>query len=226
MLVVNSSGGQPPRHSEGLRGSISRRREYRILIRGRSCLCLSPATMKALHGEHERLCDRLPGSKARFLRVPVIAPCDTSGSPATAVAKTKERRTVGQGDVVFQASGTRSKRRAAPAGWNRFNTLLKGAGRSDINALQDHFESSGRTPWAAVIHSDGNNLGRVFSDFHHWVVSGNEGFTRSYLTQLQHFSLALEECGEIAFREALSSVSPETAKRSCRWYPFLSAGMI
>jgi len=182
-----------------------------------------PATMKALHGEHERLCDRLPGSEARFLRVPVIAPCDTSGWPATAVAKTKERQTVGRGDVVFQASGTRSKRRAAPAGWNRFNTLLKDR-LMDLDALQDHFESSGRTPWAAVIHSDGNNLGRLFSDFHHWVVSGDEGFTRSYLTQLQHFSLALEECGEIAFREALLECIPGTGEEKLPVVPLVVGG--
>jgi hypothetical protein len=59
--------------------------------------------------------------------------------------------------------------------------------------------------WLAIVHADGNGLGQVFLKFDH---KANTTGNRDYIEKLRAFSLALDECTEKAFCQALTVLRP------------------
>jgi hypothetical protein len=153
-----------------------------------------------------------PTHHLRFLRLPVVDQCATSGLPANEVdLKAAERRPV----LRSRVSG--AKRRNYDNNAQRIQELLdrnqiaqKFA--ESIKALDDEDEQqSKQSSWRAVVHADGNGLGEIFLKFGtHLTKLGKmtgdiSQNNRTYVDALRRFSLALDVCTEQAFITALQS---------------------
>jgi hypothetical protein len=148
------------------------------------------AVIKAVHREYELLRSRLPGPAARFQRLPIVAECASSGLPAA--------RYDGSGrDHGARSAVVLAKRAAAESGMRRIRRLIPDQYRLPYSTTE--IEDLG-CDWLAIVHADGNGLGQVFLNFDQVAqTSGN----RDYITKLRRFSLALNECTEKAFGQAL-----------------------
>jgi hypothetical protein len=147
--------------------------------------------------EHVRY--QVPGVEQRFMRLPFVAECATSGLPATAY------------DAYQLESGARScvamaKRNAASDGHDRMAAAVctvapQVSMPATIEALEQYFTDMS---WLAVIHADGNGLGQLFLTFDKYVSADRTTCSgRDYLDAYRRFSLALDVCTVRAFGEAL-----------------------
>lgn len=146
--------------------------------------------IKSVHREHELLRSRLPGPAARFQRLPIVAECASSGLPAA-------RYDASGRDPGARSAVVLAKRKAAESGIQRIRGLVPDQYRLPYSTTE--IEDLG-CDWLAIVHADGNGLGQVFLNFDRVArTSGN----RDYITKLRRFSLALNECTEKAFCQAL-----------------------
>jgi hypothetical protein len=162
--------------------------------------------VRGVHEMFEEVRAERPGPALRFLRLPVVDECATSGLPA------KEWHVPSKKDGIRPAA----RSAATLAKWN-----FRQAYKKRMNALLDHYEVGmskfadnvdhiarqleERTEWLAVIHADGNGLGQMFLKFHEYAgcESGEDGkvgkANRKYVDKLRAFSLALDLCTATAF---------------------------
>jgi GGDEF domain-containing protein len=161
--------------------------------------------VREVHQQLESLRARLPGPSQRFLRLPVVDQCVTSGLPASVWEKPAS-------DQPLEACSrvSRSKRQMAENGLRRMRDATASVmARLDANLpySADKLEREMGCEWLAVVHADGNGLGNVFLQFHKYVrpsfEQGAAAHNRAYLDMLRRFSLALDECTEAAFCKAL-----------------------
>ncbi len=140
-----------------------------------------------------------PGSQQRFLRLPMVADCATTGLPA-------ERGPRLKGDRA--SAPARAKYGAAQSAFDRMRHLVSDDERSkdgrlkkvvarSVEDLDEFVGAEGR--WTAVVHADGNGIGGVFAN-----LGGHEP------SRLRAFSLALERATEIAFVQALEVIARES----------------
>lgn len=142
--------------------------------------------------EHARLRGCLPGPASRFLRLPIVAECATSGLPAACY------------DSAGPEPGPRSavtlaKRKATDAGIERMCSLAE----EDIalsRTVDEMDKRFGELEWIAVVHADGNGVGQIFLDF---ATRSRAGTGRDYVDKLRSFSLALDRCTASALKCAL-----------------------
>ncbi len=151
-----------------------------------------------------------PTNHLRFLRLPVVDQCATSGLPASEVAIVGEK-------PVLRSRVSVSKRKNYDSNIKRIEELLKRnqipqSFAKSIKALDDEDEQqSNQSAWRAVIHADGNGLGEIFLKFgKHLETLGKmtgdaKQDNRTYVDHLRRFSLALDVCTERAFITALQS---------------------
>jgi hypothetical protein len=152
-----------------------------------------------LHQQFEGVRGGRPGPDTRFLRLPVVAECATSGLPA-AVCQVQNDR------AVLRSSVSEQKRSARDAGFKRIQSLLKS--RNDrykflgnISAFEDEDDFAENISWLSVVHADGNGLGQIFIDFGKYTENN-----RDYINQYRQFSTAIDICTEQAFLDAIESV--------------------
>ncbi|MBF2087005.1 hypothetical protein [Thermoleptolyngbya sp. C42_A2020_037] len=148
----------------------------------------------------------------RFLRLPVVDQCATSGLPANEV----DPKAAG-GESVLRSRVSVAKRRNYDSNIERIGELLKRnqipqSFAESIKALDDEDERQNKQgSWRAVIHADGNGLGEIFLKFGaHLTKLGKmtgdiSQNNRTYVDALRRFSLALDVCTEQAFITALRS---------------------
>lgn len=160
--------------------------------------------VRDVHRELEALHGCLPTSQQRFLRVPVVDACATSGLPATRLIKVpNENRYEPCSSVSY------SKREAAEDGLGR---MREAASSYRLPYSADKLENELACRWLAVVHADGNALGQVFVNFDRYVNPGPEAglaaHNRAYIDSLRRFSLELDACTEKAFCAALGNMHP------------------
>jgi len=148
----------------------------------------------------------------RFLRLPVVDQCATSGMPATYV----DRRAPG-GKPVLRSPVAQAKRENYTSNLERIEALLERNQLSQTFAqsiqhlIEGDEQGDRRIDWLAVIHADGNGLGEIFLKFgQHLKKLGKMTGTvaennRVYVDALRRFSLALDVCTEQAFIAVLKS---------------------
>ncbi|HIK42616.1 hypothetical protein [Thermoleptolyngbya sp. M55_K2018_002] len=148
----------------------------------------------------------------RFLRLPVVDQCATSGLPANEV----DPKAAG-GKPVLRSHVSLAKRKNYDSNIERIEELLKRnqipqSFAKSIKALDDEDEQQSKQgSWRAVIHADGNGLGEIFLKFGtHLTKLGKmtgdiSQNNRTYVGALRRFSLALDVCTERAFITALQS---------------------
>lgn len=167
-------------------------------------------TVKQVHERHAELGSFVPGPRERFLRLPVVADCATSGLPAMKMANDGEK-------AISISKVTDAKREAANAGWSRI--------RKDVGSVTDEDDRRLRLApgpdaldkmdlnWLAVIHADGNGFGNIFRKFQEYLPGGRSEYANSIYTQkLQEFSDGLDKCTLAAFRTALERMAASWSK--------------
>jgi hypothetical protein len=150
-----------------------------------------------LHQRFEGVRGARPGPDTRFLRLPVVAECATSGLPAAVCL-------VQNGRSVLRSSVSEQKRSARDAGFNRIQALLQSRNAryeflGNISQFEDDFAEN--ISWLSVVHADGNGLGQIFLDFGKYTANN-----RDYINQYRQFSTAIDICTEQAFLDAIESV--------------------
>ncbi|MFD5574678.1 Cas10/Cmr2 second palm domain-containing protein [Streptomyces cadmiisoli] len=168
-------------------------------------------TPSALHGalrEAQRALEpvrtSLPGPDARFLRLPMVDECASTGLPAASLSRLHP--------------GEREPRSAESlAKWRAYGREDEGDGLGRLAAL------AGTEPWAlksvvqhlaekadwvGVVYADGNGLGDVFGRLDACVTDpGN----RCYADTLRSFSAAVQDAARAAFAEAVESLREQGA---------------
>lgn len=188
-----------------------------------------------VHKKFEMVRSQRPSPNLRFLRLPVIDECYTSGLPASKVEKTRQD---GGDKSVLRSQVSDNKRKYSSDGFKRIEELLKRE-KPNIKLLpslraldeelrkqtslddikEDEREASTSQEiktrpleWIAVVHADGNGLGEIFLNFGEYIgecAKNNSEYNRNYVNNYREFSLALDECTEQAFLSSLNSFEGE-----------------
>jgi CRISPR RNA silencing complex Cmr2 subunit-like protein len=138
---------------------------------------------------------RIPGPEQRFLRLPFVEPCRTSGLPASRYQlQKKEAWSQLTIHKDRNADGGRQRMERAISEVTQHIGLLK-----NIDAMERRFKSM---DWLGVIHADGNGLGQVFLNFDNYT----RGDGRNYLNKYREFSIALDICAMNAIGHALAQM--------------------
>ncbi|HEX4606990.1 MAG TPA: hypothetical protein VH092_02175, partial [Urbifossiella sp.] len=138
-----------------------------------------------------------PGTACRFLRLPVVAECGTSGLPAAKAERDPDDR------EVLRSAVTLAKRGASQAGIDRMRKIARAGGEHHIARTPDDLDRLEGINWLGVVHADGNGLGQVFLKFHDYARTTSDD---EYVSRLRAFSDAVNAAAEAAFREALAGV--------------------
>lgn len=165
---------------------------------------------RKVHKEYEKVRSLKPSVDLRFLRLPVIDECATSGLPASKSLLNSEK------ELVSTSWGSEIKQEAHNEGIDRVKALLHRDSRcqnhylaEDTNDLEDvrKFDKDAKEiDWLSVIHADGNGLGEIFLGFHKHLKFESPNWNREYVNTLRKFSLALDICTEKAFLNALGAL--------------------
>lgn len=167
--------------------------------------------MKAVHEAVNDLRRKLPPPEARFLTMPIIAPCATSGLPA-------ERLDRRDGSLV--SAPVIAKREAADAGWRRVKASLRKIGHrlsKNIERLDDDMQ----LPWLGAVHADGNGFGKVFLDLARCMPPGTGTTARDYFNFYRGLSFALDLAGVKALEKSLEVFAEIAITRNGRDESFL-----
>lgn len=151
---------------------------------------------------HRRLEDiryELPTVDQRFLRLPFVAPCATSGLPATLYSRSRPK-------AEARSIVSVKKRQAADDGRLRIDGMVSAnsSGLRLIRTIHDLEKRFEELDWLAVIHADGNGVGQIFLEFDKHIQFAGNG--REYLDKYRRFSMALDVCTVNATRHALTKL--------------------
>jgi hypothetical protein len=164
-----------------------------------------------VHQKFELVRSNRPSPSSRFLRLPIIDECATSGLPASTK---KDKRT---SKPISSVSASKQSQEVSQDAFDRMNDLLKGNRKirfvksiGELDKLFGDEEKSDQVEhddtdqektmaWRAIVHADGNGLGEIFLGFHEYVSNNRE-----YIDQYRRFSIALDICTEKAFLSALN----------------------
>lgn len=149
-----------------------------------------------------------PSPDLRFMRLPIVDECATSGlpaaqlrkSPGEEVAKPRSKMSLAKDDAKWDAY-TRIQR--------QFPGLRL---EPSISELEKHCE------WLAIVHADGNGMGNIFVNFGEYAKCNTPVNNPSYVDKLRRFSIALDVCTEKAFSNALGALTP-TIRNKDSVYP-------
>jgi len=153
-----------------------------------------------------------PGPDERFLRLPIVAECRTSGLPAMTIVDESHGRD--PASVGPRSLPSAAKFAAAAQGLDRL-AAAAGTRRDAMQETLRYLEE--RAEWVAVVHADGNGLGRMFFDLAAWSdTQAPDGASRRerndrYADDLRRFSDAVDRCTRWAFRQALGTVARAAA---------------
>ncbi|WP_327046826.1 hypothetical protein OG320_02675 [Microbispora sp. NBC_01189] len=168
-----------------------------------------------------------PGPQARFLRLPLMEECGSSGQPAT------ELRREGPGERPSpRSAASMAKLAHFPAALDR---LARDAG-SDVPTMRKIVDRLGlEAEWVSIVHADGNGFGRIFRDLGTTTGAGNSGSgnqelgepesagpgDEAYADLLRGLSRAVDRCALTAFRAALRRTADEHPDRTIAGVPLV-----
>jgi hypothetical protein len=154
------------------------------------------ALAKAIREVHQRFeteRSHFPSPENRFLRLPIVAECASSGLPASSLVREGDRRRpISQVNAAKHEFARRAQERLTELDdrlERQINTLVEGDGEVEERS------------WLGIVHADGNGLGKIFLNFEDYL--GGDQSDRNYINTYREFSLALDECTEAAFKQAL-----------------------
>lgn len=137
---------------------------------------------------------RIPGPEQRFLRLPFVEPCKTSGLPASSYQSQQQAWSQVTICKDKNADGGRQRMERTIDEVTQHIRLLK-----NIDAMERRFKAM---DWLGVIHADGNGLGQIFLNFDKHIDDGG----RNYLNKYREFSIVLDICAMNAIGHALAQM--------------------
>lgn len=147
-----------------------------------------------------------PGGPDRFLRLPPVADCVSSGMPAAAEATDRNH-------TAARSHSTWAKLNAARAAQDRLTSEgVEQVGDADaiggvtaalrhLGELEDRLDTQAR--WVGVVHADGNGFGQMLIE----LPIACDGW-RNYLDTFRELSAELDRCGRSAYGAACEKVWP------------------
>jgi hypothetical protein len=141
-----------------------------------------------------------PGPQARFPGLPLAAQCTSSGLPAQALARPASGE-----EPQPRSAWSLAKLKAFDCALER---LVKKMGSPHTTAgLRKVVEHLGeRADWVAVVHVDGNGLGRVFQNLPAVMRSQGRTTAEEYANGLRDLSEGVDEVVERAFRATVADL--------------------
>lgn len=139
-----------------------------------------------------------PGPAMRFLRLPIIMDCASSGYPAA------KWHCEDKNDQEARSIASICKWQAKRSYEARMQT--RDLGKRDVDLAKNIGELEKVCEWVAVIHSDGNGLGEIFLKFGRNAGCLDAKGNRDYVKKFRRFSIALDVCAEKAFLTALDKM--------------------
>jgi hypothetical protein len=144
----------------------------------------------------------LAGRAGRWLRLPVVASCASSGDSAAAL----DPYPPGGEEPEPLSEASLAKRRAVRRFLRRLAREFPQAHfAGDINLLEAMLLDRDRR-WLGVLHADGNGLGEMVQQFPKRMGLERAAENRSYLNMYRCFSEDLDACAQEALRGALTRV--------------------
>jgi hypothetical protein len=167
-----------------------------------------PKASQALHKKFEVVRSLYPSPELRFLRLPIVEDCRTSGLPAAKLDDAPGQK------PVARSQASLSKREWAEKALNhRLPILIKDQPFKFAKSTDRILDEGTEASWLAVIHADGNGLGQIFINLEQYINgdrpvasdhSDSSHSNRNYIEQFRAFSLALDVCTRKAFIAALN----------------------
>jgi hypothetical protein len=155
------------------------------------------ATIRRAEAELAAVRETRPGPQSRYLRLPLVEDCDSSGAPAAGVraeGRDEPSRPRSAASLAkLNAFGPALVRLAGDAGVGR-----DGAGAKKMRRIVDRLGLEAE--WVGVVHADGNGLGAIFRGLGE--LAREEGDER-YADLLRRVSRGVDRCARQAFRTAL-----------------------
>jgi hypothetical protein len=180
--------------------------------------------VRRVHDALAELRGLVPGADLRFLRVPVVAPCATSGLPASHEDRALPDYAEGPADAALRSEPSFRKRRHAAQAHTRMRQALHSDEfelPKDIEELLTNSDNR-EADWLGVVHADGNGLGEIFQNF--GKKARAERDWQKYASGMRQFSLALDECTERAARQALERTQSRIQAKQVRAFPLVLGG--
>ncbi|MGW2146805.1 Cas10/Cmr2 second palm domain-containing protein [Nonomuraea bangladeshensis] len=144
-----------------------------------------------------------PGPQARFPGLPIAAQCTSSGLPAQSIIRpapgeeSQPRSAAGVAKLeVFEPALVRLAEKMGPLRGEANRT------RAGLRTVVEHLGE--RADWVAVVHVDGNGLGRVFQNLPSVMRSQGRTTAEEYADGLRDLSQGVDECVEKAFRTTVA----------------------
>jgi hypothetical protein len=159
--------------------------------------------VRRVHARLEELRAHVPGPESRFLRLPVIADCTASRYPACHIDTGSPEAHERGPEYGLISALSQAKRENRDSGLTRLHAAIQKAAHRQLMLARDIEElekTIGGLDWLAVIHADGNGIGQIFQHFGRHLKT--DDWSEAAARMLE-FSLALDECGERAFADAL-----------------------
>jgi hypothetical protein len=163
------------------------------------------AVNKQVHDRLEEVRSARPGPALRFLRLPVVEDCRTSGLPAARVHDEDEKDKMPRSAVSISKWENRRAYRIRMQKLPGISEL-----RLDFAEKLDDLEKDAE--WLAVVHADGNGLGEIFLNFGEHTGCERADQNPDYVAKFRRFSLALDVCTEKAFLHALQRMNARDDK--------------
>ena len=151
-----------------------------------------------VHRKIERVRYEMPNKEQRFLRLPFVAPCVTSGFPASEYYKTDPEPAPRSAVSIEKCVAAYQGRNRLEAVVHAVNKEIRFAG--NLDQLERLFKD---LSWVATVHADGNGLGEIFLNFNE---NSKSKDGRDYIEKYRRFSLALDVCTINAASNALATL--------------------
>lgn len=145
------------------------------------------------------------GSKLRFPGVPIAARCGSSGLPAARVVEFHDERLPEARSAPslakLDAFDPALLRLAVKMGLcDEDDQRGTAAARRKLVQVVDHLND--KAEWVAVVHADGNGMGKVFQEFASLMAATAITSAGEYTKKLHDLSDGVDECARQAFRSA------------------------
>lgn len=158
-----------------------------------------PEVSRKLHKKFEVVRSLRPSPELRFLRLPIVEDCRTSGLPAASLEPDPDQR------LIPRSSTSSAKREWSRQALDvRLPNLLKNTNFKFAKSSDKILDEKSEVSWLAVIHADGNGLGQIFINLEQYI-EGDREDNRNYIQQFREFSLELDICTRQAFIQALDT---------------------
>ena len=151
-----------------------------------------------VHHQFQDVRAKRPGPALRALRLPIVAPCSSTGMSASVALKAAPGE-----DPADLSAASAAKWDAWDRGLARL-AQLAGTQRDRLREVVGYLGDLAQ--WVAVVHADGNGLGAVFGDFQKALPEPQRTSDRAYADGLRQFSMAVDTTAAQALRTAITTV--------------------